>query len=160
MPRKRVFTPEPPVYRFHVRLLGGPMVGEIEDVWRDIELAANQTLLELGNEIPYAFDFDNDHLWAFYFSGKPFDATTEYALMAEPDPLTGVAPKRAEDHTLRGVHFPRQEFLYIFDFGDEWHFGVTLAGKSDELTPGAVYPRVAGSQGEPPPQYPDWDEEE
>ncbi|HEU5330964.1 MAG TPA: hypothetical protein VFU78_22915 [Thermomicrobiales bacterium] len=160
MPRKRAFKPEPPIHRFHVRLLGGPPAGEIGDVWRDIELAANQTLLDLGWAIPPAFDFDDDHLWAFYLSGQPFDSKTEYALSAEPNPFTGEAPKRAEDHTLRGVHFPRHEFLYIFDFGDEWHFGVQLADKSNDLTPGAAYPRVAASHGKPPPQYPDWDEEE
>ena len=32
-----------------------------------------------------------------------------------------------------------KELLYIFDFGDEWHFGIKLARSSDTLEPGVRY---------------------
>ena len=57
-----------------------------------------------------------------------------------------------------------KEFLFLFDYGDEWHFGVKLRRVSTRVEPGAQYPRLAASQGEAPPQYPnaedDWDDEE
>ena len=68
MPRRR--QPEPPIYTFRVRIRGGyyAPAGEAA-VWREIEIAANQTLADLGNAIPLAFDFDDPHLWSFFFSG-------------------------------------------------------------------------------------------
>ena len=53
----------------------------------------------------------------------------------------------------------KKEFLFLFDYGDEWHFGVTLLHTSEALTPGATYPRVVASAGEAPPQYPDLEED-
>jgi hypothetical protein len=56
------------------------------------------------------------------------------------------------------------EVLFLFDYGDEWHFGVKLLKASDATTPGAAYPRVVASAGVAPPQYPDleedWDDED
>jgi Plasmid pRiA4b ORF-3-like protein len=53
----------------------------------------------------------------------------------------------------------RKEFLFLFDYGDEWRFGVKLVRRG-EVEPGARYPRVLASQGEAPPQYPDLDDED
>jgi len=58
MPRRR--QPEPPIYTFRVRILGGyDAPSKTTAVWRDIEVAANQTLADLGNAIPEAFAFDD-----------------------------------------------------------------------------------------------------
>jgi hypothetical protein len=55
-----------------------------------------------------------------------------------------------------------REVLFLFDYGDEWHFGVKLV-RAGEVEPGTRYPRVVAGQGEAPPQYSeaeeDWDEE-
>ena len=65
---------------------------------------------------------------------------------------------------MRNVPFPgktgKKEFLFLFDFGDEWHFGVKLIRESATLEPGARYPQVVASAGENPPQYPDIPEDE
>jgi hypothetical protein len=58
----------------------------------------------------------------------------------------------------------KKEFLFLFDYGDEWHFGVKLVRTCDAVEPGVRYPRVVASHGEAPPQYPnldddDWDDE-
>lgn len=48
-------------------------------------------------------------------------------------------------------------FLYLFDFGDEWHFEITvLAIKENELAPATIIESI----GENPQQYPDWEDEE
>src|SRR5881392_4090129 len=97
-------TPEPPLLTFRVRLPGaGPRRGQ--GVWRELELAANQTLGDLGEAIPLAFDFTDPHLWAFFLSGKAWDRTTGYALR----PSTGFlgAQARAAGRTrLRDVPYP------------------------------------------------------
>jgi hypothetical protein len=168
MPRAR---PEPPLYTFRVRILGGFYAPEdAPDIWREIEIAANQTLGDLGEAIPLAFGFDDPHLWSFFLSGKPWDHSTEYALSSTPDQLGGLLgdrhprPRAAKRVRICEVPFPgatgKKEFLFLFDYGDEWHFGVKLVRTSETVDSGAQYPRVIASHGEAPPQYPDLDEDD
>jgi hypothetical protein len=166
MPRGR-WVPEPPIYTFRVGIRGGFYApAESTAVWREIEVAANQTLADLGNAIPPAFEFDDPHLWSFFLSGKAWDRATEYALHSEPDLLGGPRPRAAGRVAIREVPFPgvagKKEFLFLFDYGDEWHFGVKLVRLSEQAEPGARYPRVVARQGQAPPQYPDpeddWEE--
>src|SRR5215210_495461 len=76
------------------------------EVWREIEVAANQTLADLGNAIPLAFDFDDPHLWSFFFSGKAWDRATEYALHSEANLAGGPRPRAAGRVQLREAPFP------------------------------------------------------
>ncbi len=79
MPRLRR-APEPPLFTFRVRLLGGRSAARgAGRVWRDIAVAANQTLRAFGDAIPCAFAFDDPHLWSFFLSGRAWDRRTEYA---------------------------------------------------------------------------------
>lgn len=61
-------------YTFHVSI---PGTGR---VWRKIELAEGQTLEDLHWAIQEAFDFDGDHLFSFFMSGKAWDRSSEYSL--------------------------------------------------------------------------------
>ena len=127
-------------------------------------MAANQTLADLGNAIPLAFDFDDPHLWSFFLSGKAWDRASEYALHSAPNLLGGARPRAAGRVPIREVPFPgttgKKEFLFLFDYGDEWHFGVKLRRVSEQVEPGAQYPRVVASHGDAPPQYPDPEDDE
>jgi hypothetical protein len=146
-----------PTYVFRVRILGGFYApAGAPSIWREVELAAGQTLAELGERIPAAFGFDDDHLWSFFLNGKPWDRASEYARL--PDPPVG-SSKRGADGVRVGDAPARKEFLFLFDYGDEWHFGVKLV-RTGEVEPGARYPRVVASQGQAPPQYPDLDDED
>jgi Plasmid pRiA4b ORF-3-like protein len=164
MPRRR-FKPEPPVYTFRVRILGGFYAPpEAQDVWREIEVAANQTLADLGEAIPLAFDFDDPHLWAFFLSGKPWDKKTEYGLVTDNAGPFAEPSGKATRTLIRDVPYPgkhgEKEFLFLFDFGDEWHFGVALLRTDAAIQSGTEYPRISASHGDAPPQYPDLDEDE
>jgi hypothetical protein len=61
-------------YIFHVSL---PGTGR---TWRKLELRADQTLHDLHLAIQDAFEWDNDHLYAFFMSGKAWDSKSEYSL--------------------------------------------------------------------------------
>ncbi|HBY94591.1 MAG: plasmid pRiA4b ORF-3 family protein [Ardenticatenaceae bacterium] len=52
---------------------------------------------------------------------------------------------------------PKQEFTYLFDYGDEWRFKVRVHAINENAEPTAEYPRVVESVGEAPEQYPDWE---
>lgn len=298
------FTPEPPIYTFRARILGcmaGYAPENAPEIQREIEIAANSTLSDLGFAILDAYEFGDDHLWSFYLSGKAWDRTTEYAyhmddwggdadgdeiesvidifpegsemrklaqaiedpdfvpagsfpadldmkkLQAEmvamlreavgeasdeerplieefaqllesdpnadpakmsealqrylledwgpddqePDPESALADALfpaglaglealegldlpllsdfdeapdVDDILIREVPYPgktgKKEFLFLFDYGDEWRFGVKLLDAKGKPTPGADYPRVTAARGEAPPQYPPWDEDD
>ena len=67
-------------YTFHVSI---PNTGR---VWRKIELTGDQTLEDLHFAIQDAFDFDADHLYSFFMSGRAWDPETEYCLPRGADP--------------------------------------------------------------------------
>ncbi len=164
---------EPPIYRFRVRLPHRPTpdgweesehAEAVEPIWRDIDIAANQTLADLGAIIPRVFDFDEDHLWAFFLSGEVWDDSTRYN-GDEVGRTQGFEPERLASAVLiRDLPLPgkrgRKEFLFLYDFGDQWSFRVKLTGTSDHITPAVDYPRVVRAQGTTPPQYPRVDEGE
>lgn len=156
--------PEPPISTFRVRILAGFYApAAARAVWREIEVAANQTLADLGEAIPRAFGFDDPHLWSFFLSGRAWDGTSEYALDSIPDPMGGPRARAARRTLIREVPLPgaqgKKEFLFLFDYGDEWHFGVKLVRQRAPVEPGARYPRVVAQLGDAPPQYPGPEEE-
>jgi hypothetical protein len=158
MPRPRAATPATHTCVFRVRILGGfSAPPDARRVWREVELRADQTLADLGEAIVPAFGFD-DHLWSFFLSGTPWDRASEYAHMPDPDQLWG-APAQAADWLRVGDAPAGRELLFLFDYGDEWHFGVKLA-RTGEVEPGARYPQVVASHGQAPPQYPDLEDDE
>ena len=125
-------------------------------IWRDIEILDSQTLDDLHSAIQAAYNWANDHLYAFYMSGKPYDSLTEIMCDwnedAEP-PTTGQV--RLWELKLR----LRQRFLYVFDFGDDWQHDIRVLKRLSPVK-GVRYPRVVAEHGDAPPQYPDWDEED
>src|SRR5918993_2433826 len=151
----------PATYTVRVRILGGvyaPPDGR--QIWRELELTGEQTLGDLGEAIPLAFGFDDPHLWSFFLSGKPWDDATGYARSPSPDDSR---PARAADRQRIRDAPAGKEFLFLFDYGDEWHFGVRLVRSGKAPNPGLRYPQVIASHGQAPPQYPavedDWDEQ-
>jgi hypothetical protein len=68
-------------------------------------------------------------------------------------------PKKGAD-ALAVLQVPAdREFLFLFDYGDEWHFGVKLTGTGQSIRPGVSYPRLVATHGNAPPQYPEIDGE-
>jgi len=126
---------------------------------RTIALSDEHTLEALHQAIQGAFDFDNDHLYAFYMDGK------RYSDDRYEDPRGGEGPF-ADDAAVGAIDlFVGQEFLYLFDFGYSWEFPVRLREILD--APHRGDPKVIAAQGDPPRQYSrgdedeeDWDEDE
>src|SRR6266536_4828450 len=129
MPAPATGRPSAGTYTFRVRILGGMYAPpDAPSIWREIELKRDQTLADLGDVIPRAFGFDDDHLWSFFLSGRPWDRATEYVRLADSD-ITGGGEKHAAGSLPVADAPPRREFRFLFDYGDEWHFGVKVARK-------------------------------
>ncbi len=121
------------------------------DAWFVIEMRGDQTLHDLHRTILDGADFDQDHLYSFYRSGRAWDKATEYRLGRDAQHSSRT---RIGDLSLR----MKQRLLYLYDFGDEHHFDVQLVATSAE-PPHGGYPRIVEQHGKMPPQYPDWEEE-
>jgi hypothetical protein len=140
------------LYRFQVKLAWR------KTTWRRIEMRGDQTLQDLHNAIQDAFEWDDDHLYAFFLSGRAWDSSTEYA-----SPFNDDAERFASEYRLAWLPLrPKQQFLYIFDFGDELrHLIKVEAIVPNGVQEGMEYPRITERQGENEPQYPgaeEWEE--
>ena len=132
----------PGVYVFKVSL------GKI---WRRIALSSDMTLADLSGMILDAVDFDSDHLDMFRYKnhlGRTVEATHPYAdgYPCTNDVQLGDLPL-AEGASM----------TYIFDFGDWWEFDVQLE-KVEADRSRQNYEAILEGHGEPPLQYPNWDD--
>ncbi|HYQ02351.1 MAG TPA: SEC-C metal-binding domain-containing protein [Polyangiaceae bacterium] len=120
---------------------------------RVVDFDGRSTLHDVHNAIQRVMNLDDDHLYAFYLSGRYFDRSSEYS--------TG--PDSRYDSS-RSVLFrlglnAGQQFAYLFDFGDELRHTVTVDAISD-VDVALQAPMLVESVGEAPSQYPDFEEGE
>jgi hypothetical protein len=130
-------------------------LGTDTSIYRDIEIEPSRTLYQLAKAIVTAFDFDFDHAFGFY-SGRTeatlLRADPRYELfadMGEADP--GVLSVKK---TKLSQAFPAigHAMTFLFDYGDEWRFNVTLDATATRQAK-VRYPRLVTIRGESPPQY-------
>ena len=130
-------------------------------IYRDIELDPAKSLYVLAEAIVSSFDFDFDHAFGFYTGltpGKIYKTFPKYELfadMGDADPrVLGVKKTRISQAFPKVGH----TMLFLFDYGDDWLFRVTLRtiGKKSAK---ARYPRIVATRGEAPAQYPDDDDD-
>ena len=76
--------------------------------------------------------------------------------LAEEDEL---GPGNVQITTLEELDLePGQEFMYLFDYGDDWRFKVRVHAINENADPDGEYPRLVESVGKAPEQYLIWDE--
>lgn len=131
------------VYTFKVSLHSG--------LWRKISLSHYHYLRDLHLAIQEAFDFDNDHLYAFYVGGDQRTGKPIYC------PEVEEVGKTTDEINIADLRlFKGQKIFYLFDFGDEWWFDIKLL-RIDKESPQLSRPVITGRQGESPEQYPVWE---
>lgn len=119
-----------------------------KSLWRKIRMSYKSTFKDLHNAIQGAFDFDNVHLYEFYIGGNRRTAKITYA----GDPYEGIAG----DITMGEASlYKGQKIMYLYDFGDEWEFDITLDDiNNNDVLP--IKPEVIESKGQSPEQYSEW----
>lgn len=95
----------------------------------------------------------DDHLYAFFLSGKYWDVKTEYV-----DPRTD-GPRADKALLFRLGLRVEQCFVYVYDFGDELRHSLTVVSITESSAP-LVAPLLVESVGEPPIYEKLWDESE
>jgi hypothetical protein len=130
---------------------------------RTIEIRGDQTLRDLHQTIFTAFDREDEHLYEFQFGTRPMDPKcVRYVLPAMASGDDGGPRIGGLVHKTTLASLPLKvgdRFGYWFDFGDDWWHQINVE-KIEKRQPEGVYPRLIASEGESPPQYPDFDEAE
>jgi hypothetical protein len=129
-------------------------------VYRDIEIESSKTLYSLAEVVVAAFGFDFDHAFGFYSGLKPatmmrvFPQYELFADMGDARPGVGGVRKTRVAQAFTEIG---HTMMFLFDYGDGWHFRVTLKAAGTKLAK-VRYPRVVATRGDAPPQYPDADD--
>jgi hypothetical protein len=156
-----VFAPYVPQWRHSLALTswvfrGGRHIFKVSlgrGLWRRIAIDAKEPLDVLAGAILDAYAFDHDHLYEFSYRNRfGVDESVHHPYMDE-GPWTSEV--RVGDVPLA----VGQSMTYLFDFGDQWEFGVTLEG-TEPKGEAADRPAVLDGRGDAPEQYPSWGEEE
>ena len=120
-----------------------------EDVFRDIEIKADQSFEDLHNAIIESFDFRGDQMASFYMSNETWEKGEEIGLM---DMGFGdeAGPKTMKTTTLQEmIEDNHQKILYLYDFLKMWIFYVELVGQN-EVDASVNYPRTVREIGVSP----------
>ena len=124
---------------------------EEKDVFRDIEILANQSFLTFHNAILNAFEFSNDQMASFYLSNDNWDKGEEITLMPF-DFDSGDTSKSMDDTTLGSrVSKKNQKLLYVYDFLAMWCFYIELVEINHPVD--KDYPVVTHIYGKAHDQY-------
>ncbi len=129
--------------------------------YRVIAIPGDFTLFKFAYAIISSFEFEEDHAFGFYDNLTRWSNSTEgYELFSDDDrdptpEFPGVKKTLVKDV----FTYIKKKMLFLFDYGDEWHFRVELIDIEpvDKLE---SYATVVKSVGEAFPQYEDPDDDD
>lgn len=128
------------IYKFRI------VLDTLEEVFRDIEIRAEDTLEDLHNSIIQAFGFDGNEMASFYISDEDWNQGEEIMLF---DMSEGEADSiRMMNETALDSVFDKKntKMIYVYDFLSMWTFYVELAD-IEEAEAGKSYPNLMYSHG-------------
>jgi hypothetical protein len=132
-------------YVFNAELVG------FEGVRRTITVRDDLTLVDLHYALQSAFDWDDDHLYAFWLDGSFWESEDQHYMhpyhAASVDPPGRSACVRLADLGLA----VGQRVAYEFDFGRSWRVALQL--HEIRAAQGRAVARCIEREGVAPPQY-------
>ncbi len=129
-------------------------------VYREIAVHSQNSWQDFHRAIIRAFGFHDDHLYSFFFTGKSTKShRTRWNAPEIPCLNDGVEGNNSSSILVGEVNLkPKEKFYYLFDYGDEWWFEVTLQNEwKGEMCD--YYPKTTLVRGKSPQQYSDWNGE-
>ena len=122
-------------------------IPEDRNIYRILKICGKDTLNDLSDLILWSLDFDDEHL--YYFKTRN-DNTYYYGY---PD-----YGEKSADIEIDHLHLgPKQKLSYLYDFGDEWRFTITV--RKVEPLDTYIKPFIVESKGIVE-QYPDFDDDD
>ncbi len=124
-----------------------------DDIFRDIEIAADNSLEELHNTITQAFGFLGNEMASFYTCDDDWNQEEEIALFDMGE--NGGKVRLMNETFLEDVMTEQTpKLIYVYDFLSMWTFFVELAD-AVEKEDGRSYPNLLFSFGELPESPPE-----
>lgn len=122
-----------------------------EDIFRDVEIAANDSLLHLHEAILSAFDIPQGEMASFYRTNDQWDQGEEIPIMSMEMEDHASHMEKTEISSLLNKSGDR--LLYVYDFLNLWTFFVEFI-TSFPAQEGVDYPIVSLSYGKTPDSAP------
>lgn len=124
-----------------------------EDIFRDIEVDANDSMEEFHNTIAQSFGFLGNEMASFYTCDADWNQEEEIALFDMNE--TGSDVRLMNETLLKeAMNVKNPKLIYVYDFLNMWTFFVELADIV-ENEPGVAYPNLLFSFGELPETPPE-----
>ena len=149
------------MYQFRVSIIGIPKL------YRIIEVSENCTFDDIHDAIFNAFDRYDHHLYSFFITRKDttnirsiYDAT-EITHPQNVEDIMGFGKRKKSTAKTRIGDVGLNEndvFHYLFDFGDDWWLRIRVQNITETKSK-KKHIKLIKSFGEPPPQYPDYDDD-
>ena len=124
-----------------------------DDIFRDVEIEAKNTLEDLHNTITQSFGFMGNEMASFYTCDEKWNQQEEIALFDMEE--FGAPSRLMSETTLQDVlteENPR--LIYVYDYFSLWTFFVELADMAKEED-GRIYPNILFSFGVLPDSPPE-----
>jgi len=154
---KRILSEFPEIYELKVSLFRMGFEKIEDEVSCIIEVSGKATLYDVHLEIQDGFDWDNDHMFSFYMGEDLKDRENEYSANPLGEHLIssfGESTKSASDAEIRDIKLQEgQEFLYLFDYGDELLHKVVVKSIKESNTPKPPKTNIISKTGKAPDQY-------
>ena len=124
-----------------------------EDIFRDIEIEANNSMEEFHNAIAQSFGFLGNEMASFYTCDNNWKQDEEIALFDMSE--SGSDVRLMNETFLEDVLTVKTpKLIYVYDFLNMWTFFVELADIVEEEA-GRSYPNILFSFGELPESPPE-----
>ncbi|MDP4935197.1 MAG: plasmid pRiA4b ORF-3 family protein [Salibacteraceae bacterium] len=125
-----------------------------KNVFRDIEIGADDHFGQLHDIIQEAFGFDNSQMASFYVSNEEWIKGREITLMDVGEKDENGDAILLMHHISVGDYLTEQseKMIYVFDFLLMWCFYLDVISVS-ELEDTVILPRITQSFGDAPAQY-------
>ena len=124
-----------------------------DDIFRDIEIDASNSMEEFHNAIAQSFGFLGNEMASFYTCDAEWIQDQEIALFDMSE--TGSDVRLMNETSLEDLmNEQNPKLIYVYDFLSMWTFFVELADIVENM-PGIAYPNVLFSFGELPETPPE-----
>lgn len=127
--------------------------------YRIIDIENTATLVDFSRAILDAFNFTEDHFYGFYDNiNTPLKSNEAYLFlerMIDEIPLR----KNINEYLVKDLFENNKlEWLFLFDYENEWNFHLILLDKYPYKTD--IYPKITDVFGTAPSQYEDFEDYE
>jgi len=126
----------------------------------ELTLTGDWSLYDLAEFLIKTLGFQFDHSFEFCDNLKhPYKSQERYTLFADIGEEADENDLGVRNTLVADVFTPKKTMMFHFDYGDDWFF-LIRCNAIKEVTAKRRSRKVISTTGQPPDQYPAWEEED